>query len=234
MRLFCFPYAGGGARIYRRWSEFLPFQVEVCPVQLPGRENRVIESPYTNLSDLISDLVPALEPYLDKPFAFLGHSMGALISFELTRHLRKLHWPLPEQLFLFAHSAPHLPRRAPTFHDLAPDEFVKELEKMGGTPAELLGNKEVMQVYMPLLRADFTLCEMYKWIADEPLDLPLTVFGGTNDDFINHAEIAAWREHTRNTCQLHMFSGSHFFIHEKEAQVLQLTAQMLNQSLERI
>lgn len=125
MRLFCFPYAGGSAMIYRNWPDQLIGDVEVCSVNLPGRAKRLREQPFTKLSPLVRELVPAIRPFLDKPFAFFGHSMGALISFELARQLRHENAPAPAQLFLSGRNAPHLADSdSPTF-DLPDKEFVQ-------------------------------------------------------------------------------------------------------------
>src|SRR5688500_10299004 len=120
-RLFCFPYAGGGASIYRKWARNSPPAIEVCPVQLPARENRLLEPSYTQILQLVPELARELEPYSDQPFAFFGHSMGALIAFELAHYLRRHGLPEPEQLFFSAHRAPHLPRRSSNLH-LMPDQ----------------------------------------------------------------------------------------------------------------
>src|SRR5690349_11863534 len=123
-RLFCFPYAGGGASIYRQWASLLPADIEVCALQLPGRENRILEPLFTQLEPLVRTLADVLQPYLDVPFSFFGHSMGALISFELARYLRRHHLPQPRRLLLSAHRAPQLPYRGPRLHTMPHDEFI--------------------------------------------------------------------------------------------------------------
>ncbi len=161
LRLFCFPYVGGGALIFRTWPNSLPATAEVCPVELPGRGTRLKETPFTRLLPLVQALAQALLPHLDKPFAFFGHSMGALISFELTRQLRRLYGLVPLHLFVSAHRAPQLPDPDPPIHTLPEAEFMEELRCLNGTPKEVLEQPELMELMLPILRADFALCETY-------------------------------------------------------------------------
>lgn len=146
LRLFCFPYAGGGASIYRDWTAALPPVVEVYPVQLPGRQSRLHELPFTRMSLLVPELVEGLQPYLDRPFAFWGHSMGALISFELARHLSHENRPGPLHLFVSGYRAPQLPRLEPPIHQLPEEAFIHELHRLNGTPDAVLQNRELMRL----------------------------------------------------------------------------------------
>src|SRR5262245_40590829 len=134
LRLFCFPYAGGCASLFRTWIGQLPSGVEVCPIQLPGRENRWKETPSTNLPELIQEMFRALPPYLNKPFAFFGYSMGALISFELARALRQQHYPSPLHLFVSACRAPQIPRSSRPIYQLERSSFIEALRQLNGTP----------------------------------------------------------------------------------------------------
>src|SRR5829696_5178398 len=134
VRLFCFPYAGSGALVYRSWLNELPKIVEVCPVQPPGRGGRIMEPCYTRLSQLVEDVMQDLLPYLDMPFAFFGHSMGALVSFELARRLRARHGLEPIHLFASGRGAPQLPPREPPSHNLPEPEFIEKLRTLNGTP----------------------------------------------------------------------------------------------------
>jgi medium-chain acyl-[acyl-carrier-protein] hydrolase len=222
LRLFCFPHAGGGASLFRRWANQLPGEIEVCAVQLPGRENRLAEPPFTRMPLLIGSLVHALDPYLqEKPYAFFGHSMGGFISFELARYLYKHYHTGPLKLFVAAQRAPQLPDREPPVHALPDKEFIEELRDLNGTPAEILQNAEVLEVTLPLLRADFAICETYQYIAGEPLLCPISAFGGLDDEKISRADLAAWRAQTRAPFTLRMFSGDHFFINNNQRELLQ-------------
>src|SRR5918999_1348036 len=159
VRLFCFPYAGGGAAIYQGWAEHLPAAIDVCPIHLPGRGVRVNEKAYTKVSDLVRDLTPAILPLLDKPYALFGHSMGGLISFELARELRRRNVPAPVHIFISGRKAPQIPQQEEFIYNLPESEFVETLLRLNGTPTDILENKELMCIMIPLLRADFELCE---------------------------------------------------------------------------
>lgn len=223
-RLFCLPYAGGGASIYRSWSRYLPGQVEVCPIQLPGHENRFGERPFTQLSALLQELVPAITPYLDVPFQIFGHSMGALTSFELTRALRRQGLPQPTQLFVSGHRAPNLPRTRQTLHQLPDSEFLDRIKKMGGTPEAVLQNRELMDLFQPMLRADFELVETYHYHEEPPLSIPIATFGGLADSDVSREELTAWQGQTDHAFTMKMYPGGHFYLHTQQQELLQQIA----------
>lgn len=228
LRLFCFPYAGGGASIFRLWSEKLPSQVEVCPIYLPGRENRLKEPLFTHLAPLVQTLAHALHPFMDIPFAFLGHSMGALISFELARHLHRIHYPGPAQLFVSAHRAPQLPDTNASLHDLPDPALIDALSRLGGTPQAILQHTELMNVMLPILRADLTLCETYVYTPEPPLDCPIVVFGGEQDSMVSVQELQEWRNQTRSACTLHILPGDHFFLQNQQHLLLVTLSRLMS------
>lgn len=230
LNLFCFPYAGGSATIFCNWAASLPPEVEVFPVQLPGRGNRLTEPPVTDLSALISITVEALRPYLNKPFAFFGHSFGASLSFELSRRLRLEGSAEPRHLFISGRRAPHISESLPTNYNLPENEFIEELRRLNGTPAELLEHPELMRLMIPVLRADFQICETYNYSPGPPLNCPITVFGGLQDVDILREYLEAWREQTASDFKLVMLPGDHFFVHTSES----LLMRMLSRGLHRI
>ena len=227
LRLFCFPYAGGGASIFRTWSEILPPQIEVCPVQLPGRESRLLEAPFSQLFLLIEPLAQALLPYLYMPCAFFGHSMGALISFELAHYLRQQYDLSPVHLFVSARRAPQLIARDAPIHHLPEPQFVEELRRLKGTPEEVLQTSELLQLLIPFLRADFAMCETYLYTPGEPLTCPISVFGGLQDEEVSRDMLTAWHEQTRGSFKLRLFVGDHFFLHAARASLVQALLQDL-------
>jgi medium-chain acyl-[acyl-carrier-protein] hydrolase len=231
LQLFCFPFAGGGASIFRKWGTKLPRSVEVCAIQLPGREDRLLEPPFQQVQPLVETLAEAVFIDREKPFAFFGHSMGALLAFELSRVLRRLEGRQPEHLFVSGRRAPHLPDRNPTTYDLPHAEFVQELRRLRGTPNEVLQDPDMMAVVMPMLRADFTLCETYSYVDDVPLTCSISAFGGSEDREVDYDEVAGWRQVTTGPFSLQMIPGGHFFLMGPgEAQLL--TA--LSDELERL
>ena len=213
VRLFCFPYAGGSAAIFRGWAEALPPEIEVCPAMLPGRGSRMRESPSTRLSATVEQLARAITPYLDRPFAFFGHSMGAFIGFELARSLRRQAGVEPAHLFVSGSRAPQLPDPHPLAHDLPDPQFIEYLRGLSGTPEEILGHPELMELMMPLLRADFEAVSTYVCADDAPLGCPVSAYGGLRDLTTRREDLEPWGGQTTGRFVLRMFDGDHFFIH---------------------
>lgn len=227
IRLFCFPYAGGTSVIYRTWGKALGPSIAVCPAHLPGRERRLTEKPYTSAQAVVEAVAKAIIPYLDRPFAFFGHSMGALISFELARHLRRLNQPAPKHLFLSGRSAPQFGKKERATYNLPTDEFAEELRRLNGTPREVLEHQELMDLMIPLLRADFEVCETYDYTPEPALDCPITAFGGLYDETVTSEMVDAWREQTSSKFRLSMMPGDHFFIHSAQDRILPIISQEL-------
>jgi medium-chain acyl-[acyl-carrier-protein] hydrolase len=223
LRLFCFPYAGGAAYLFRQWPQFLPDFIDVCAVQPPGRGGRLREQPFTRLDALVAAATSALIPFMDMPFAFFGHSMGAMIGFELARGLRSLGAAGPKHLFVAASRAPRLAGERAITHDLPEPQFVEELRRLGGTPAEVLENEELLRLLLPLLRADFAVTQTYSYAEGPPLGCPLTAFGGLQDE----ESMASWGEYTTASFSLHMLPGGHFFLHSSQGALLEIVAREL-------
>jgi surfactin synthase thioesterase subunit len=226
-RLFCFPYAGGSSAIYRPWSRQIHPDIEVVPAVLPGREFRVREPAYTRGEPLVEALRLAIVPLLDRPFAFFGHSMGATLGFELARRLRSEHGIEPDHLFVSGRRAPQLPERDPEIHNLPDSDFVAEVEGLNGTPKEVLEHAELMELLIPTLRADFSICHKYNYVPGPPLACPITVLGGTRDETTDQAKLEGWCEQTTGRCRIRMLDGDHFFINQQHAAILPIIAQTL-------
>jgi surfactin synthase thioesterase subunit len=220
IRLFCFPYAGGNESAYRNWQQKLPETIEVLPVQLPGRGVRMKELPYSELRPLVEAATETLTAELDKPFAFFGHSMGGLIAFELARELRKQHGLQPARLFISAKCCPQQRSDDPPVRELSDNQLVEVLHRQNGTPIELLSDTELIQLVLPILRADMALCNSYLYQAGPPLGCPITVFGGLEDNVCSRACLEGWREHTTGRFRLRMLPGDHFFINNWISSVL--------------
>jgi len=214
LRLFCFPYAGGGASLFRLWHKYLPATIEVCPIQLPGRESRVRERPYTDLIKMVEDLYKVLLPSLDIPFVFFGHSLGALIAFEFSRMIRKRDGILPGHLIVAACSAPHSPDQHQPVHHLPRREFIRSLKQMEGTPDEVFEDPGLLDFFLPLLRADFTVYETYFYYRDAPLDCPISAYGGLGDGDVTEDSLQQWGDQTDNNFKKRMFPGNHYFIRD--------------------
>ncbi|GCE31299.1 thioesterase [Dictyobacter alpinus] len=213
--------------MYQSWKRLLPADIDVCPVQLPGRENRMREPAMKSFASLAEALASALSAYLDTPFAFFGHSMGSMVSFELTRFLRRQGMPLPQHLFVSAYRAPQLAIARPWLHTMSEADLVQTLLALEGTSREVLENDELRQFLLPLIRSDFTACETYTYTSEEPLACPIDVFGGQQDRRAPHAVLAAWQEQTSSQFQLHMLPGGHFYLQERPAPLLDILARQL-------
>jgi len=232
VRLFCFSYAGGSATVFRPWAAQLPAAIELCAIQLPGRDNRLREEPLAQFAPLLPLLVTALGPYLDRPFAFYGHSLGALLSYEVTRHLRRQQAPLPRQLFVAAHRAPHLPSAESPLHTLPPASFLAGVrQRYNGFASAIWENAELLELVLPQLRADFTLAETYRYQPEAPLACPIVAIGGQDDQSVPREELAQWRTHTQTNFKLYLLPGDHFFLKQASAELLTLLRTELLQLL---
>ncbi len=227
-RLFCFPYAGVGAQVFRQWPAGLPTELEVCAAQLPGRANRLHEPAVTSIPALVDELVRAMAPHLDLPFAFFGHSMGAVLAFEVARALAARALPMPSYLIVSGRRPPHMPDLAPPLHPLPDPEFVAEINRRyGGIHPEILENQDVLALLLPGLRADITALETHRPPPGLPLSCPIAAFGGADDPLTPRAHLEAWQRETTEAFQLCLFPGSHFYIEPQRVAVLaQLSAKL--------
>lgn len=220
IRLFCFPYAGGSALIFRHWRELLPPSIEVVAVELPGHGRRHDEKPFTDLDSLVHTLQAALLPDLNRPFAVFGHSMGALIGYELTRRLYTRVGLQPRRLFVSGHNPPGWKTSSRLLYELPDQEFIAELHRLNGTPREILADAALMELALPLLRANFRLDETYHHHPYPRLSCPVSAYGGISDEDVSAGAVSAWQRLTKGTFSAHMFSGDHFFIHTATASLV--------------
>ena len=216
LRLIMFPHSGGGARAFSQWPARLPQDIEILGIQLPGREERFRETPYSRMQPLVEELVPFLRPHLDIPYVLFGHSLGGLIAFEMARVLSAKKLPGPAQVIVSGHAAAHLPAAKPLMHLLPDAEFIDRLRLLEGTPPEILGHEEMMRSFLPLLRADLAVGETYVFPGGEPLECPLTVYGGATDPMIPPLDLEAWKTLTNGPFTLRLFPGGHFYLKNSE------------------
>ena len=221
LRLFCFPYAGSGASVFRAWPQALPPEIECCLVQPPGRESRLAEAAHRRIPELVEAAATGLLPHLDGPFAFFGHSLGALVCFELARRLRSSHGLTPAHLIVSACRAPQRPDPHPALHGLPDARFLEEVQRRyDAIPAEVVGHAELLELLLPTLKADFEAFESYRHASDAPLDCPVSCFGGEQDRFATAEELADWRQQTDSFFRLKLFAGGHFYLQAAEAELL--------------
>ncbi|HEX3683608.1 MAG TPA: alpha/beta fold hydrolase [Bryobacteraceae bacterium] len=226
-RLFCFHYAGGGGSMFRPWTKWFSEQIELIAVQLPGRENRLDEPLLESMELVMTPLADALPPLLDKPYAFFGHSTGALICFELARVLRRRGLPEPRLLIASGQDGPQV-KPAVIRHRLSDPEFIEVLRGCNGTPDVVLQNPALLEVLLPRIRADGAVYETYCYEPQEPLNCRIVVFHGFEDKLVNSLGLASWEAETRNSFHCYGFPGDHFFLHEAEEAV----AAHINRELE--
>ena len=228
LRLLCLPYAGGGAAAFRTWPDDLPAGVELLAIEPPGRGTRFKEPPFHRLSPLVAALTDAIAPHVQAPFAIYGHSLGALIGFCLARELRRRSHPGPLHLFVSGRRAPHLPEPRPVSHRPEP-EFRAALRRLGGIPDAVFDEPELMNVFLPILRADFAVSETEQIPDEAPLACPITALGGVSDEKATLAELDAWHIHTSAGFDRETFPGGHFFVQSERAAFLGLLARRLSQ-----
>jgi len=221
LRLFCVPYAGGGASAFNAWPGVFPETVELRAVQLPGRESRYREPALSDVHEAAHLLANALEPYLDRRYAFFGYSMGVLIAFEALRELRRRGVPPPELFFVGALRCPSLPAYSPPLAQLPPDAFVREMRQHYDPPATAWDNPDLLELILPVLRADMALCESYIYREEPPFDFPIQAFCGLRDRSAPLPSMRAWRAQTTGEFALEAFDGAHFFLNAFLAPVQQ-------------
>lgn len=187
--------------------------METSIAHYPGRGSRYNEPPIKELMALVEKIGDAIQPLLDKPCIFFGHSMGGVIAFELIRHLRQGKLPQPNILFVSACGAPQLPDPHPPIHTLPDADFIKSLQELNGIPAEVVNHSELLELLLPTLRADFETIESYQYIANEhPLTCPIITFGGHDDPRVSRERLEGWASHTSATFKSQYYPGDHFFI----------------------
>lgn len=228
LRLICFPHAGGSANSYRGWAEKLPRDVELYAVELPGRQRRFGEPLVSDLETVLDNLERSLEALDALPFVFFGHSLGALVCFELARRLRARGRRGPLYLYVSGATAPQLRSSDEPMSDLPDDAFLERLSRLGGLPSEVLAHRELVELVLPILRADVTMAETWTSPAEAPLDTGITVFNGSNDTGVSQADAQAWQQQTSLGLAVHEFEGDHFFIREHENEVLSLICRDLS------
>lgn len=240
VRLFCFPFGGSGASIYRDWQHDFPNTIEVCPVQLPGRENRMEEAAIHDMDTLVSTLTLHLQPLLDKPFAFFGHSLGALIAFELTRYLRAHDLPQPVHLFASAYPDPRKPSKSleRLLNELEEQQLhffnlsQATMSKLDNSQLTILAtilkknglvdygdarlNQDIINVLLPIFINDMRLAKQHCYRHEKPLELPITAFFGQQDTWVSPEDIQGWAAHSTIDCEFQPFESGHLFIKEKE------------------
>jgi pyochelin biosynthetic protein PchC len=219
LRLACFPHAGGSASFYYPVSESLAPSIEVLAVQYPGRQDRRNDACIEDLGELADQVFAALRHWLDRPVALFGHSMGAVLAFEVARRLEADAGVVPVRLFASGRRAPSR-RRDETVHSQDDDGIVAELQMLSGTDVRVLGDEDLLRMVLPAIRADYRAIESYRYQPGPDVTCPITALVGNDDPRVAIDEARAWREHTTGTFDLQIYSGGHFFLGANQDDVI--------------
>lgn len=226
VRLFCFHCAGGDASTFYPWAKKINSSIELISIQLPGHGMKFDEPKLRSMEAIIAYLNNAILPYFDRPYFFFGHSLGALVAFELTRSLQKNCKPLPECLFVAGKNPPHIRDQKFICH-LSDQEIIEEIKKYNGIPAEILAETSLMNIFLPIFRADFEVLETYVYYKSLPLTCNLIALGGVEDPIVKAVNIEAWKIHTSGKFQSYLLTGDHFFIKSQQPEVLEIIYQTI-------
>ncbi len=214
--LVCFPFAGGAASAYNNWVKRLSDLIDVCAIQLPGREDRIMEKPYRNMEMLVCDITEELKK-LNKRLVLFGHSMGGKIAYEVAKKLEDEGCGA-ELLIVSGSRVPNVPEPNPVYQ-LSDEAFLDAIKRFNGMPKEITENRDIMNFFLPMLRADFELDEKYYSPGVTILNCPIIALGGKEDSEANEKDISRWGDFTREKFAYKVFDGGHFFIKQSEAEV---------------
>lgn len=234
LRLFCFPYAGATASVYHMWANGSLLNVEVCAIELPGRDTRKHELALTTIASQVDSIFDEIHEHLDKPFAFWGHSMGSIIAYELAQKLSKENGVSPVHLLVSGRQAPHLPDKFPHAYNLPEPDLLRELERLNGVPKDALESPDLMRLLLPILRADLEAIDTYAYTSRPALDCPITAFGGIRDREVDGKGLEGWNEHTIGHFSLRMLPGDHFYLHSAQQLLLRILNQILQRSMNAV
>lgn len=229
-RLFCFPYAGGSCNIYYKWEKYIPSNIILNPIELPGHGEKIDLEPLESMEDITKAVIEEIKDSCKfeegENYVLFGHSMGTMIICELIRQLKSEGYPQPVHVFMSGRFPPHIPEKT-MIHNLPDSEFLRAIINMGGIPKDVVSNKLLLEFFLPILRADYTAVEKYSYTQDEKWDFPISVFLGKEDIEVKNYDYMAWKLYTASDCKFYEFNGNHFFINDFTEEITGLINQIL-------
>lgn len=232
--LFCLPYAGGSATVYFKWRSLLHQDIDLVPIELPGRGKRIGEPLKRQLSDMIEDIYNSIcvhvsnHPEAKENYAIFGYSMGSLLGYELYFKLVQEGFPAPRHLFFAAREAPHRIRQEPWIHVLSNEELCNKLISLGGTTQAFFESKDMMELFLPIIRADYQVIETFTYVVKtDPIRCDLSILTAVDDPDLKEKGVLEWRMHTIRTCKFYAFQGGHFFLNEHSEQIIAIIHEAL-------
>ena len=214
VRLMCFPYAGASSFVFHGWQGHLPAGIDLCGMLLPGRGWRFLEQPIDDLTRLVQTMAPCLDEWLDRPYIFFGHSMGAAIAYELSLELQRRQLPAPAALIVSAHVPPHIGHHLTFECDLSDDELVSRIKVLGGTEDQVLADPDALSLWLPILRSDLRMVERYRRNDAAQVECPIVALCGQDDPEVRVDAMREWERYTTSSFRCQLIDGGHFFVHE--------------------
>jgi surfactin synthase thioesterase subunit len=221
LNLFCLPFAGGNKYSYRGYVKHSPPNLNIIPVELPGRGARFKEPLLKDAHAMANDVLKQIEPLLGEPYAIYGHSMGTLIGYLLTKKIISKLFPKPKFLVFTGSGGPSVRQTEPVRYLLPKDKFIQKVRELGGCPEEILQDENMMIFFEPILRADFQVVETYQYTASPPFDIPINVMIGLGEK-VNYEQAMAWKNESTARVEVRQFPGKHFFIFDYEREITEI------------
>lgn len=228
MKLFMFPFSGGSFYAYRAYFQYLPAWLEMIPVEYPGHGRRMGEPLLTDMNEIVDDIYDAVKNELGTPYAFYGHSMGASVGYLLARKIRDENRASPVHLFMSGRRGPSCESDKQS-HTLPDDLFLQKVCSYGGIPDEILNEKELLDLFLPIMKADFKAIETYRYHPAEPLSVPMTVMIGESDTEVSKENALNWQKETSSPIVIETFDGGHFFIFQNTEKIMKIIVETLQQ-----
>lgn len=232
INLICFHYAGGSASFFAKWNEFVGPNIQLIAVQLPGRRARLHEKPLRRISEIVSAFDQAVKPFLNKPFAVIGYSLGSVLAFEWIRLLQDRQGLAPIFFFPMACSAPQISLGYPKIHQMVDKEFLEMMGQLfGAIPNSVLSDPDMIAAMLPGMKADIEVLETYRFQENRKLNVPILAIGGDMDPATTSAGLAAWQEHTEVRFEMREYQGDHFFVNGHEKEIVSFITSFLSNPL---